>query len=93
MAESNQSYPHLREFLAAWFAEADHERRDDVDVITAFRRVHDAPYRAAVVREGRAFLARRRPPWRALAAAANRRFSGGSAFADWLKDVIEALDR
>ena len=86
-------YPALFEFLAAWFAEADLERRDDAAVIAAYLRVRDAATRAAVLREGRAFLAGRNPPWRAAALAANRRFGSAEHFADWLKGVLDAIER
>jgi hypothetical protein len=86
-------YPALFEFLAAWFADSDYERRDDDAVITGYRTVPDLKARAAVLREGRAFLAGRNPPWRAAALAANRRFGSAQHFAEWLKGLLDAIER
>jgi hypothetical protein len=91
--QAKDRYPALFEFLAAWFAEADFERRDDAALIAAYRSVPDLKARAAVLREGRAFLASSKPPWRAAALAANRRFGSARHFSEWLKGVLDAIER
>ena len=82
----------LLDFLAAWFAEADLEGRSDTQVIAAYRAVPDTAARAAVAAQGRALLARRRFPWRAVAAAANRRFVDSAAARAWLADVVARIE-
>ncbi|MDX2167951.1 MAG: hypothetical protein SF182_12830 [Deltaproteobacteria bacterium] len=93
MPSARNRYPQLFEFLAAWFPEADFEARTDRAAIEAYRRVAKPAERALVIRQGRALLAARPLPWRAMAEAANRRFSNAEAFAAWLDGVLEALER
>lgn len=92
MPSAKNRYPQLFEFLAAWFAEADLEQRSDRAAAEAYRRVARPPDRAAVIRQGRALLASRPLPWRAMAQAANRRFPDAEAAAAWLDYVLNYLE-
>jgi len=93
MPSAKNRYPQLFEFLAAWFAEADLEGRSDRAAIDAYRRVANRAERAMVIRQGRALLASRPLPWRAMSDAANRRFGNAEAAAAWLDGVLDALER
>lgn len=89
MAETaKHRHPVLFEFLEAWFASADLERRDDAQVIAAYAKVRDPE----MLRQGRAVLAAKVFPWRLVARAANRRFADEAACRAWLEGVLRALD-
>lgn len=90
--EQKSSNFDLLSFLAAEFADADLDGKNDEQVVRGCVQAGLANWHRGIIAEGRALLSTPNFPWQQVGDYANRYFETETEAREWLTNVLEVLE-